>query len=131
MDPLYLWQFLIPGYLLTIAIETPLLMFGLATRHSYGRRLLCGFWLTAVTYPIVVLVLPMIFPSPHWLFLLVAEIFAPVAECLVFRWAFHQDSAFPKRSKYRDYAAIILANLLSFGIGLLLLEWGVFYWLNG
>ena len=51
-----LWRFLPFGYLLTIAIETPILLFGLSPHHPKRRRLLAGVWLTACTYPIVVLV---------------------------------------------------------------------------
>src|SRR5688500_15404948 len=60
--PLYrLWLFLPVGYLTTILIETPILVFGLSPKLSLRRKLLCGIWLTACTYPIVVLVLPAVF----------------------------------------------------------------------
>src|SRR5262249_8681495 len=42
MSPTSLWTFLLPGYLLTIAIETPVLLVGLSRRHSWGRRLFAG-----------------------------------------------------------------------------------------
>ena len=54
----YLWYFLPIGYLTTILIETPVLLFGLSPKLSFKQKLLCGVWLTACTYPIVVLVLP-------------------------------------------------------------------------
>ena len=109
-----LWYFLPFGYLLTILIETPVLLLGLSSKLSLKQRLLCGVWLTACTYPIVVLVLPTVFyGNPRWLYLTVAEIFAPSAECLLFWLAF--------RGKYiewpRSFTAIIIANLASFGAG--------------
>ena len=56
-----LWAFLPIGYLFTIAIETPVLLVGLSRKVTLKQRLCCGIWLTACTYPIVVLVLPAIF----------------------------------------------------------------------
>lgn len=116
MDPRDLWRFLLVGYLLTIAIETPVLLVGLSARHSMPRRLFCGVWLTACTYPIVVLVLPLLL-EPRWLYLLVAETFAPAAECALFWAAFGTRAAWGTRGMARDLSAITLANLLSFGIG--------------
>ena len=110
MSPLELWRFLPIGYLFTIAIETPILFFGLSAQHSKLRRIGAGVWLTACTYPIVVLVLPLLF-SERWLFLLVAETFAPLAECALF-WL-----AFGKSVTWRDLAVIVIANLASFGVG--------------
>ena len=81
-SPDELWRFLPLGYLLTILIETPILCVGLSRRHPLSRKLLAGIWLTACTYPIVTLVLPLLFaPERRGLYLLVAETFAPVAEC--------------------------------------------------
>ena len=115
MSPRELWHFLPIGYLFTIAIETPILLLGLSRHHSIKRRLLTGIWLTACTYPIVVLVLPLVLETqPRTVFLLVAETFAPLAECLLF-WL-----AFGKESKWRDYGVIVAANLASFLIGLLI-----------
>ena len=58
MDPAHLWRLLGVGYLLTIAIETPILLALLSRPHRWTRRMLAGVWLTACTYPVVVLVLP-------------------------------------------------------------------------
>jgi len=104
-----LWRFLPLGYLFTIAVETPILFFGLSRRHSKGRRLAAGIWLTACTYPIVVLVLPLLLVDhSRAFFLLIAEVFAPLAECALF-WA-----AFGQESTWRDFGIIVLANLVSF-----------------
>ena len=127
MSPSDLWHFLIPGYLLTILIETPVLCVGLSRRHPLGRKLFAGVWLTACTYPIVTLVLPLLFaPERRALYLLVAETFAPVGECALFWLAFGNREEVGKRSMYRDFITIILANLASFGIGEVLNAWGWF-----
>ena len=121
MDIARLWHFLPLGYLLTVAIETPVLLFGLAPRHPASRRLLAGLWLTACTYPIVVLVLPVIFEgAPRAAYILTAELFAPAAECALFLTAFpsRRDAAPP--SAWRDCAVITAANLASFAAGELL-----------
>ena len=109
-SPWELWHFFPIGYLLTIAIETPVLFFGLSAHHSKLQRIAAGFWLTACTYPIVVLVLPLLI-NERWLFLLVAETFAPLAECALF-WL-----AFGKQTTWRDFLVIVIANLASFGAG--------------
>lgn len=118
MSPNELWRFLPLGYLLTILIETPILVVGLSRRHPLKRKLFAGVWLTACTYPIVVLVLPLLFaPDQRVSYLLVAETFAPVAECVLFWLAFGKLEEVGTRSMWRDFIAIIVANLASFGIG--------------
>ena len=116
-DPDALWRFLPVGYLGTVAIEVPVLLVGLSPRHSIRDRLVAGVALTAFTYPIVICVLPPLVWEPWgrpW-YLAVAETFAPAAECLLFRLAF--GPAPDRRSAARDAATIVLANLLSFGLG--------------
>lgn len=118
-----LWRFFLFGLGFSIAIETLVLLVGLSPRHSLGRRLFAGVWLTSCTYPIVALVMPMLFDlSTHYaLYLWVAETFAPVAECALFWVAFGtQKEPGWKRMLAWDFAAIIVANLVSFGSGLLL-----------
>ena len=115
MSPHELWHFLPIGYLFTIAIETPILLLGLSRHHSIKRRLLAGIWLTACTYPIVVLVMPLLLLSySRTFYLVIAETFAPVAECLLF-WL-----AFGKETRWRDFGVIIVANLASFLLGTLI-----------
>ena len=109
-----LWYFLPFGYLLTILIETPVLLLGLSSKLTFKQKLMCGVWLTACTYPIVVLVLPTIlWGEPRWLYLLVAETFAPVGECLLFWLAFRGREL----EWVRSLTAIVIANLASFGVG--------------
>ena len=124
MTPSELWRFFPIGYLLTIAIETPILVIGLSERHSTRRRLLAGVWLTACTYPIVTLVLPLVLVNhSRGLFLLVAEVFAPVAECVLFWLAFGSKERLATTGMWRDFLAIVVANLASFGVGEILNAW--------
>ncbi len=122
MPPDDLWRFLLFGYLLTVTIETPVLVLFLSKRHALGRRFFAGLWLTACTYPVVVLVLPPLFAgAPRSLYLFVAETFAPAAECLLFRLAFGRETT------RRDMLVVVFANLLSFLVGEVL---GAYGWLG-
>ena len=62
--------------------------------------LFAGVWLTACTYPVVVLVLPLALDmdSHEALYLGVAETFAPVAECALFWMAFGDPREWGQRS---------------------------------
>jgi len=114
-----LWAFLPVGYLLTVAIEVPVLVVGLSKRHAVCDRLLAGLWLTAGTYPIVVVVLPTLMWS--WYspaaYLWVAETFAPAAECGLFWLGFIRGKPSSLGATCRDFAAIVVANLASFAFG--------------
>ncbi|HMO26944.1 MAG TPA: hypothetical protein PKB10_11805 [Tepidisphaeraceae bacterium] len=114
-----LWQFLWVGYPLTVAIELPILLVGLSRVHAMRTRVLAGFWLTACTYPIVVLVLPLMI-ADRTLYLIIAETFAPLAECVIFALAF-QSRGMALSLRWRDWGAIVVANLASFLIG-----WAIF-----
>lgn len=129
-----MWRILPIGYALTVALETPVLLVGLSSRHSLLRRMIAGLWLTACTYPIVILVLPELIWRPlgdggYWPYVAVAEVFAPLAECGLFYIAFWGDvSASTDRNSNqldlaRDMGAIAAANLVSFIIGGWLLLW--------
>jgi hypothetical protein len=101
-----------------VAIETPVLVLGLSKDISLKERLFAGLWLTACTYPIVVLVLPILFASSRRdRYLLVAEVFAPLAECALFWLAFHNRKQEKPGTLLRNFAVVIVANLLSFGAG--------------
>jgi hypothetical protein len=113
-----LWFFMPFGYLFTIAIETPVLIFGLSPKVTFKQKLWCGAWLTACTYPVVVLVLPAIFmDQSRVLYLAIAETFAPVCECLLFWLAFRGSEVLGSRDWVRCMIAIVAANLASFGFG--------------
>lgn len=113
-----LWFFLPIGYLVTILIETPVLLVGLSPKLSLKQKLLCGVWLTACTYPIVVLVLPaLLFDYSRNLYLLIAESFAHFGECVIFWLAFRGREDFGTSDWIRSFIAILLANFASFSIG--------------
>ncbi len=121
-----LWAFLPIGYLFSIAIETPVLVIGLSPKVTLRQKLWCGVWLTACTYPIVILVMPAIFyGDSRALYLTIAETFAPVAECALFWLAFRGSELLDARDWVRCFVAIIIANLASFGGGEILnyLSW--------
>ena len=104
------------GFVLTIIVETAVLLALLSRRHSVRARLFSGVWLSACTYPVVWLVLPPFFETRS-VYLLVAETFAPLAECALFWLAFVKHRPPHARATVRDFAAIVLANLCSFGLG--------------
>lgn len=113
-----LWKFMPIGYLFSILIETPVLIVGLSPKVTFKQKLAFGAWLTACTYPIVVLVLPVIFfGQSRFLYLLVAETFAPVGECFLFWLAMRNKGVLEKGDWVRCMIAIIIANLASFGGG--------------
>ncbi len=117
LDVGQLWRFLVCGYFLSIAIETPVLLVGLSRPHPWRRRLAAGFWLTACTYPVVVVALPILMASAaHWQYLAVAETFAPLTEGALFALAFHTP-AVRRADRVQDWLVILLANLASFGLG--------------
>ena len=127
MSPSELWRFLPIGYLFSILIETPVLLIGLSKRHSIKRRLFAGVWLTACTYPIVVLVMPLLFVNTsRMIYLTVAETFAPVAECALFWLAYGKSEEIGRRSMWQDFATIVVANLASFIGGEVLNAYGWF-----
>ena len=109
------------GYMITITIETSVLMVLLSCRHSIRVRLFAGVWLTLCTYPVVWLVLPPLFDADQrsW-YLLVAETFAPLAEVCFFWLAFSRWLPRDTFATGGDSLAIVVANLCSFGLGELL-----------
>ncbi|PHS02598.1 MAG: hypothetical protein COA78_20815 [Blastopirellula sp.] len=119
MNSAELWNFLGYGYLLTIAIEFPILLIGLSPRHSLAKRCMAAVWLTACTYPIVVLVLPILIWNTwgYMAYLVVAETFAPLAECLLFRLIDTDQGPNLLGSRIRDAVTIVIANLASFLLG--------------
>ena len=131
MSPFDLWHFFPIGYLFTILIETPILVLGLSPRHSLKQKLFAGAWLTACTYPIVVLVMPLLFANAaRTTYLIVAETFAPVGECILFWIAYGKSEEFGKRTMWQDFATIVVANLASFIGGEVLNAYHWFGWWN-
>lgn len=113
------WLFLIAGYIATVVLEAPMLLAGLSRRHTLKTRLLAAVWLTACTYPVVVVMLPPLLRERYgdFVYLLVAETFAPIAECLLFAIGFLLQGDVWKKATLRDFGAITLANLISFLAG--------------
>ena len=106
-------------YLITVAVELPVLWCALSVRHTTRTKLFNGFWLTACTYPILWLVLPPFFDN-YWTYLAVGETLVPLIECVLF-WAVFVRPLPPNRpATRRDMAAVVVANLASFGFGLVL-----------
>src|SRR3979490_663535 len=115
MSPTELWRFFPLGYLFSILIETPILLIGLSPRHPIKRRLFAGIWLTACTYPIVVLVLPFALAGfSRTGYLVVGGVFAPVTEFILLWLAYGESEHVGKASMWRDLGAIVIANLASF-----------------
>ncbi|HTV00980.1 MAG TPA: hypothetical protein VMF13_10595 [Luteitalea sp.] len=107
-----LWAWLVPGYFFTVAIEGPFLLVGLGARYRWRQRLIAALWLTAVTYPIVAVALPLLlWPRASYLaYFTVAEVFAIAVECLLFRWTY--------AGTPRDLVVVGLANVASASAGL-------------
>ena len=121
----YLWAMLI-GYLITIMIETVVLVALLSRRHSLRVRFIAGVWLTLCTYPVVWLVLPPLFSADQYgWYLLVAETFAPFAEVILFWLAFCRRWPPDPSATRRDALVIVAANLGSFGLGEALRSFGL------
>lgn len=113
------FQQMATGYLLTVVIETTVLLLCLSPRHSTKVRLAAGVWLTTCTYPIVWLVLPpWMSGHPYAAYLLVAELFAALAEAMLFWYAFICREPQHSAATWRDLFTICLANLTSFAWGL-------------
>jgi len=118
---------LVVGYVVTVCIEIPILYIGLSARHRRSDRIINGLLLTALTYPVVVMVIPatltVLGVTSHWVCLAISETFAPIAEILFFRYLVQQ----PLQSKPDlDAAIIVSANLASFLVG----EAGAGEWIN-
>ncbi|HEX3149504.1 MAG TPA: hypothetical protein VHR66_15625 [Gemmataceae bacterium] len=125
MDPATVLPMMAVGYLITISIETPVLLIGVSSRHPIRNRLFAGAWLTACTYPVVWLVLPQWIDtgSQRTLYLAIAETFAPVAECFLFWLAFGKTEPRTRGATLQDMVAVTVANLASFAFGEVFSDW--------
>ncbi|HEY9784267.1 MAG TPA: hypothetical protein V6D17_02625 [Candidatus Obscuribacterales bacterium] len=86
-----------------------------------------AFWLTACTYPIVnVVSRELLLPAfGEMTCISAAETFAPLFEFFIFRFTFCPDKPFLQCKG--EFVVILLANLASFGTGLILLALGVLF----
>ncbi len=121
-----LWLLLLFGYALSVLIEVPILLMGLTSSNRLSETIVNGLLLTALTYPVVIMVLPATFTAiglnGRGLFLLVEGTFAPIAEMLFFRYL----TSKPLLSRLdRDSFVIVFAKLASFLLG----EAGLSHWL--
>jgi hypothetical protein len=118
VNAVYLLTMLI-SLVFTIFVETLVLLVGLSPRHPVSRRLAAGVWLNVCSYPILWLVLPyLLSPAQNrTLYLAVGEPLVTLMECALFYLAFQRGRGLNHREFFRDWIAIILANLASFGLG--------------
>ena len=108
--------FLLCGGIITIVIEGTVLWFGLGRRYSTGEKLFFAAWLTAATYPVVVLVLPSLMSTsePRSSYLFAAESFAIIGECVLFTIG---SVCLDKPVYFKELGVIAIANLISFAAG--------------
>lgn len=127
LDPLTLTRITVTGYLLTISIETPVLLFGLANRYSIKEKLFAGALLTGFSYPFVAVFFSMIWNpyKDYATYVTVSEIFAPLSECLLFALLFQTRKKLSARERTIDFAVVVLANLLSYLSGELMKACGL------
>ena len=116
MDPYALLLFFPMGYLATVALEAPWLLLGLSKDRTIAQRIIASFWLTACTYPVVAVVLPLLLSRSlnYWGYLVVAEGFAILTECSLYHYAFRSIHA---SSRHQDTIVITTANICSLTIG--------------
>jgi len=104
------------AFLLTQLLEMPVYVFGMGKEKSLPSRLAIAFGASALTHPIVWFVFPRLRPVgvSFVAMLVVAEIFAVVAEAFYLRWC----------GVRRAFLWSLLANAFSVAIGLAIRFWG-------
>jgi hypothetical protein len=127
-SPEALWRWVPLGVVLTVALELPVLLVGLspwmrsrwraAPPHpTVGQRCAAAVWLTAVTYPIVAVALPLVLwpRAPYAIYVGVAEAFAITGECLLYRTVWGGTRS--------DLVVVAMANVVSATVGMLVTAW--------
>lgn len=111
---------LLVAWAATVVIETAVLGGLLSRRHDMRVRLFAGAWLSLSTLPLAWLVLPDVLPptTPPTTYAIVVETTVTALECGLFWWAFVRPLPRDRRATAWDVAAITLANLASYGIGI-------------
>ncbi len=119
LDPITWTRMVVMGYLLTISIETPVLVVGLGNRYSMKEKLFAGAFLTGFSYPFVAVFFPLIWNpyTQYSIYVTVSEIFAPLSECLLFALLFQRRKTLRGREKVMDLVIVVLANLVSYVSG--------------
>ncbi|MGD9684102.1 MAG: hypothetical protein AB7W16_23295 [Candidatus Obscuribacterales bacterium] len=114
------------GYVLTVIFETAVLLLGLSRQHSIKRRLIAGVWLSAASYPFVIFLFPrLINPIElETVYRVVSETFAPLFECFLFWLVYYRLKEAPSDGLLRDMSTIVIANLFSYGMGLVIESFG-------
>jgi hypothetical protein len=113
------------AWALTVLLEGLVLWFALAQHHSPRTRLFAAAWLSSCTLPLVHFGFPALrsWGVSNVTWVAVAEVFAPLAECALFVVvvAPATSGAAAHTATRRDLAAIVVANVVSFSAGLLIL----------
>ncbi len=132
MGDLATWRFLVAGYLGSVLVETPVLVWGLSRKHALKDRLLAGFWLTGCTYPVIVLLIPQWVDvhAQRMAYVAASESFAALAECAIFWWTFDRGTG-GTRAWAQDMGTIWMANLLSWAVGALGVSAALSRWATG
>lgn len=118
------------AWLLTVAVEGAVLWHLLHPMHAPRTRWFAAAWLSACTLPLVHFGFPALraFGVPDAAWIALAEVFAPLAECALFALVVAPLSLGPLCATRcgglavmhrRDAAAIVIANVASFTVGLL------------
>lgn len=119
--PAAAWANLAVAWVLTVLIEGAVLWVALAPRHSARTRLLAAVWLSSCTLPLVHFGFPAFralgVSDAGWV--AAAELFAPAAECVLFALVLApmRGGGARWRERGRDWGAIVVANVVSFGVG--------------
>ncbi len=120
----------VKGYLVTVAVEVPVLVAFLSGRHSFLRRLCLGFWLTACSYPLASLTLPSLLPlhTSRALYVALFELIAITVELplffAVFPWEVEGAAPVRGAGALRDGLVVVGANACSFAVGEVLRAYG-------
>ena len=108
VDPLSLAEYL-PYFLKTFILELPIYFIFLTRMHSFFRIVMINLVLNLLTHPLIFLGMPVMFEKfgfTYLQYLLIAEIFAPLAEGIFLNYAFKVEG----RTAFR---AAVMANLFS------------------
>jgi hypothetical protein len=119
------WRVLLLGYCLFVAIELPIFLLALSARNDRRQRIFSALWLTACSFPLVILVMPAfidMFVPKDWhgpVNTMQIALITPIVECLLF-WMLTRPLDEPNSPQVsqaewiHDLFVIVFANVLSF-----------------